>query len=317
MHTHSKILQKAVLLGILWTFGQASGIMAAQPDSTPPVGVNGNTAKAADANRAASLDPESLFLKAKALAKGEGVPQDTAAAFELYRKAAEQGHAKAQHNLAVMYYNGVGVTKDAGEAAKWFRKAAQEGGMLSQESLAAMLSKGDGVSKDIKEALHWYQKAAEQGSLPSLLRLGEIYYFGDEGVLKDYAQAARYFGQAADKGNASAQNFLGVIYHFGMGGVPRDLAKAASLYKKAAEQGNAKAQANYGMLFTHEGVVKTDPVEAYKWLKLGADQHEITAIKGLEGISPLMSESQIKEAERKIAEFRRREQKPDGPAEKQ
>jgi len=40
---------------------------------------------------------------------GEGVPQDYAVAMKWYRLAAEQGHAKAQYNLGVMYYNGEGV----------------------------------------------------------------------------------------------------------------------------------------------------------------------------------------------------------------
>ena len=43
-----------------------------------------------------------------------------------YRKAAEQGDAKAQFNLALRYYKGEGVTQDYAEAAKWYRKAAEQ-----------------------------------------------------------------------------------------------------------------------------------------------------------------------------------------------
>ncbi|WP_415668886.1 tetratricopeptide repeat protein, partial [Vibrio rarus] len=40
---------------------------------------------------------------------GEGVLQDYKLAVKWYTKAAEQGVAEAQYNLALMYYNGQGV----------------------------------------------------------------------------------------------------------------------------------------------------------------------------------------------------------------
>jgi TPR repeat protein len=43
------------------------------------------------------------------------------------RKAAEQGNADAQFNLAVAYENGAGVPKNLAEAAKWYLKAAEQG----------------------------------------------------------------------------------------------------------------------------------------------------------------------------------------------
>ena len=44
-----------------------------------------------------------------------------------YRKAAEQGDAKAQNNLGVVYDRGEGVPQDDAEAVKWYRKAAEQG----------------------------------------------------------------------------------------------------------------------------------------------------------------------------------------------
>ena len=44
-----------------------------------------------------------------------------------YRKAAEQGHANAQHNLGNRYRKGEGVTQDYAEAVKWYSKAAEMG----------------------------------------------------------------------------------------------------------------------------------------------------------------------------------------------
>ena len=44
-----------------------------------------------------------------------------------FRKAANQGHARAQCNLGECYYFGYGVEQSYEEAVKWFRKAAEQG----------------------------------------------------------------------------------------------------------------------------------------------------------------------------------------------
>ncbi|MGN5005480.1 tetratricopeptide repeat protein [Aeromonas sp. 82P] len=46
---------------------------------------------------------------------------------EAYRKAAEQGDAKAQYNLGWMYGNGQGVELDFKQAYAWFSVAAVNG----------------------------------------------------------------------------------------------------------------------------------------------------------------------------------------------
>jgi TPR repeat protein len=58
---------------------------------------------------------------------GRGVPQDYAAAVSWYRKAAEQGNAKAQFHLGLMYAKVQGVPPDPGIAHMWFNLAAASG----------------------------------------------------------------------------------------------------------------------------------------------------------------------------------------------
>ena len=48
-------------------------------------------------------------------------------AFKLLHKAAEQGHAKAQHFLGECYSEGAGVVKNDAEAYKWTLLAAAQG----------------------------------------------------------------------------------------------------------------------------------------------------------------------------------------------
>ena len=95
--------------------------------------------------------------------KGQGVPQDDAEALKWFRKAAAQGFAHAQHNLGFMYENGRGVPQDYAEAVGWWRKAAEQGDAGAQYNLGVMYDKGRGVPRDHAEALQWYRKAAEQG----------------------------------------------------------------------------------------------------------------------------------------------------------
>jgi len=80
-----------------------------------------------------------------------------------FRKAAEQGDARAQSSLASMYYNGLGIPKDYKQALYWYSKAAEQGLASAQFTLGLMYAEGVGVPKDNEKALFWYTKAAEQG----------------------------------------------------------------------------------------------------------------------------------------------------------
>jgi TPR repeat protein len=139
-----------------------------------------------------------------------------------YRKAAEQGNAKAQLALGICYWS-AGIflgtddkpdltNKNKIEAVKWYRKAAEQGNAKAQLALGdcyqngdgvsnvvtsfeqAMSQQwnGDGVSKDMVEAVKWYSKAAEQGSIEAEWNLGENFFAG-----MDYVQAYKWFCIAA------------------------------------------------------------------------------------------------------------------------
>ena len=59
-------------------------------------------------------------------------------AAEWFRLAAEQGYAKAQNKLAVIYYKGRGVDADGTEALKWAILAAQQGHREAKENRALL-----------------------------------------------------------------------------------------------------------------------------------------------------------------------------------
>ncbi|MDR0466903.1 MAG: sel1 repeat family protein [Deltaproteobacteria bacterium] len=58
---------------------------------------------------------------------GRGVAKSDVKAAEWYSKAAEQGHAKAQHSLGVMHFQGQGVIRDRRKGCDFWRAAGEQG----------------------------------------------------------------------------------------------------------------------------------------------------------------------------------------------
>jgi hypothetical protein len=95
--------------------------------------------------------------------KGEGVQKDSEQAPQWYRKAAEQGHAYAQHNLALMYASGEGLPRNLDESFRWEQKAANQGDPHAQYGLGTLYAKGEGIPQNNNEAFKWIRKAVAQG----------------------------------------------------------------------------------------------------------------------------------------------------------
>lgn len=88
-------------------------------------------------------------------------------AVQLYRLAANQGFARGQTNLGLMYRGGVGVSRDDTEAARLFRLAADQGNAIAQYELAGLYVFGFGVTADHAEARRLRRLAAQQGYEPA------------------------------------------------------------------------------------------------------------------------------------------------------
>jgi V8-like Glu-specific endopeptidase len=92
---------------------------------------------------------------------GRGVKKDYAAAVHWYRKAAEQGHARAQNSLGIMYAIGRGVPRDTAQAARWYGKSADQGLGQAQYNLGRMFADGHGVPRDNIQAFMWFNIALD------------------------------------------------------------------------------------------------------------------------------------------------------------
>jgi len=128
--------------------------------------------------------------------------RDYATAYRLIKPLAEQGIAKTQYNLGVMYHKGEGIPQDYTEAMKWYQKAAEQGLAAAQYNLGIMYNNGEGVPQDYTEAMKWYRKAAEQGHADAQYFVGAMYGTG-QGVPQDSVLAYMWLNLAAARFSAS------------------------------------------------------------------------------------------------------------------
>ena len=131
-------------------------------------------------------------------------------AFEWYKKAAEQGYAKAQYNLGIMYYHGRGVDVNYKKAFEWCEKAAEQGYADAQHNLGVMYHYGHDMEKNYKKAFEWYEKAAEQGYAQAQYFLGELYHHG-LGVDQNDSMAIRLYHEASKKNQATDGSSCGSV----------------------------------------------------------------------------------------------------------
>ena len=161
---------------------------------------------------------------------------DYATALRELRPLAEQGDAKAQYNLGLLYNNGDGVPQDYVEAGKWFRKAAKQGYARAQNNVGVMYNNGVGVLQDYAEAVKWYRKAAEQGNTNAQKNLGVMYVKGD-GVPQDYVEALMWLDLSAAQGHKAALKVADMI---SLRMTLADISKAQRLAREWMEKHEAK-----------------------------------------------------------------------------
>ena len=157
---------------------------------------------------------------------------DSPGAVDWYKKAAEQGDARAQNNLGRCYATGDGVTADDKIAVQWLTKAAEKGHAKGMNNLAVMYSQGRGVLRDQTIAKMWRLKAAEAGD-PAAQHNVAYFCILDN---KDYPQALKWWRRAAEQNFANAEYGIAEAYINGFG-VEKDAAEADKWYRRAALHG--------------------------------------------------------------------------------
>lgn len=106
---------------------------------------------------------------------GIGVKKDLFRCMWLLNTAALLNHVGAQRDLGYCLYTGLGVPqKDMKEAAYWYRRAAKQGDAKAQWNLALCYLAGEGVRKNSGVAKRWLKAAASKGYKKARRKLREI-----------------------------------------------------------------------------------------------------------------------------------------------
>ena len=248
---------------------------------------------------------ESFYQQALRFFHGNGVPKDDAAAVLWFRKAADLGHAIAQHHLGHCFEKGRGVIRDTFEAFHWYKKSAEQGEPKGQGSLGMCYIDGKGVEKDCVRGVNLLRQSADQNDPQSLVFLAMLYLGQSDCVRVDYNEAARLAQLAVECGEAEGRTIIGILYANGFG-IQRDIGKAIELWQKAAEEGSGVACGLLGQFYVEGIGVAVDFCEAFKWRKLSAERGSKAGTEELATLSSLLTPSDLQEGERRYRKFKAR-----------
>ena len=120
------------------------------------------------------------------------------------RSQAEAGDAMAQLNLGAAYDNGIGVEQSLELALHWYQRAAEQGLAEAQYNLAHLLVESE-LSPAM--AAEWMAKAAAQGMLDAQFLMGVIYAEGI-GVEQNREQGIVWLRRAIEAGHDGAREYL-------------------------------------------------------------------------------------------------------------
>jgi len=206
-----------------------------------------------------------------------GTPRNEARAVELFERAAEKGHKRAQLNLGTLYLRGQGVPRDLIQARAWLEKAAANGDPYALYALGRAMSESMApIGADPIRAANLYRQAAEKGHPFAALRYGMALSDGS-GIKRDPVAAQRWLVHAQASGVPEAALALGDI----AARTPASRDKAANdkilklaitWFEVAANAGVSSAQFKLANAYVAGAGVTRDPAQARLWYSRAAQQ---------------------------------------------
>lgn len=186
------------------------------------------------------------------------------------------------------------------------RRAAADGDASAQFEVAARLAEGKGIDQDFKSAIQWYQRSASHGFAQAQYRLGTHYERG-LGVEKNPSRARVWYMRAAEQGNVKAMHNMAVISTNRTDGKP-DYADALRWFTEAAQHNLADSQFNLAVLYENGLGTAKDLKSAYAWFALAARNGDREALKRRETIKAQLSADALAAAEEEVTRFQAKPQ---------
>ncbi len=178
-----------------------------------------------------------------------------------FRRAADQGLARAMHNLGVTAFR----SGDNELAIEWFRKSVAGGWRNSMVALGRLLEE----SGDVHGALETYNQGIVLGCADCMEAMSRVVI--DNEIEDLYAKARIWCEKAVAQGHLGAHMQLAQIFHEGLG-IKRNSKEAVSLWLMAARKGHHGAQLMIGMTCETGLYLKKDRVAAMRFFSASAAQ---------------------------------------------
>lgn len=160
---------------------------------------------------------------------------------------AENDDSDSQFFIGWQYSQGIDGVMNYFKAVEWWKKAANNGNAKATFELGNCYETGlGGLPKSLETAIVYWKKAINLGYIDEKNKLGKAYYTmglkykQGVGVQQDSYEAVNFWEKAVEQGNSDAMYKLAQCYKYGKG-VEQDVFKAKSLLQKASELGNNDA----------------------------------------------------------------------------
>lgn len=232
--------------------------------------------------RLADSRPEAKRMLADMYWDGQGTGKDVEKAIKLYQEAAAANDSQAQYSMAMVYEQDIlGPGQDA-KAFELYKRAADQGLAQAQVKLGWLYFYGHqamGIKQDRETTFEWFRKAAGggdvavQGLLANLLvEHANKYEYGTDlprnhaKALELKSEAGRWYLSAAENGNVESMG--GLVGHYTELGKPNLAAYWAAKWAESARTKEEIRRMAAGMssMFRVGRLGKPDPAQSYKWL---------------------------------------------------
>lgn len=155
---------------------------------------------------------------------------------DMYRQQASEGDKDALFRLGLILKK-----TNKGKAMEAFNQASQQGHLEAKFEMGLLHEAMVHYHND-HQALSIYTQLANMGHLPSQLRLGRLFFYGNNTFPQNLGQSFKWFERAADQGSPEAYEQMAKMYRQGLF-VEQNKERSIELIQKAKELRGAQTQA--------------------------------------------------------------------------
>jgi TonB family protein len=159
-------------------------------------------------NLAAQKYPPAMYLYAKMLEAGDGVPRDPDLALKLMLEACAKNHAAAMYETGRMMMEGRRLPMDLEKGLELVRNAAVLRNRQAQFFLGAAYENGDLLPASQDQARQYYRMCAAAGDAHCQVRIARLLLERPGRQEREYLQAVAWLELAVERGSMQAKKML-------------------------------------------------------------------------------------------------------------